>query len=116
MAEGSKHDALMTMTGMRVVTVVIFAVILLFVRNVGGAKRRDAGPLIAIGVLDAAANVTFGFATTMGLLSVTAVLGDLYPVVTAILAAIVLKERLRPVQYAGVAVAMVGVLLIASGG
>ncbi len=116
MAEGSKHDALMTMTGMRVVTVVIFAVILLVVRNVGGAKGSDAVPLIAIGVLDAAANVTFGFATTMGLLSVTAVLGDLYPVVTAILAAIVLKERLRPVQYAGVAAAMVGVLLIASGG
>jgi drug/metabolite transporter (DMT)-like permease len=116
MAEGSKRDPLMTMTGMRVTTVVIFAVIFLIVRNVGGATRRDAVPLIAVGLLDAAANVTFGFATTMGLLSVTAVLGDLYPVVTAVLAAIVLKERLRPVQYAGVAAAMAGVLLIASGG
>jgi drug/metabolite transporter (DMT)-like permease len=116
MAEGSRRDPLMTMTGMRVTTVIVYAVIFLVVRNIGGATRRDALPLVVIGVLDAAANVTFGFATTMGLLSVTAVLGDLYPVVTAVLAAIVLKERLRPVQYAGVAAAMVGVLLIASGG
>ena len=116
MAEGSKHDPLMTMTGMRVTTVLIFAVILLYTRSVGGARPRDAGPLIAIGVLDAAANVTFGFATTLGLLSVTAVLGDLYPVVTAVLAAIFLRERLRAVQYAGVTTALAGVLLIASGG
>jgi drug/metabolite transporter (DMT)-like permease len=116
MAEGSTHDPLMTMVGMRVTTVVIFAVVLLGVRSIGGATRGDALPLIVIGVFDAGANVTFGFATTLGLLSTTAVLGDLYPVVTAVLAAIVLKERLRAVQYAGVATALAGVLLIAGGG
>ena len=116
MAEGSKHDPLMTMTGMRVTTVVIFAVILAVTRSIGGARPRDAPPLIVIGVLDAGANVTFGFATTLGLLSVTSVLGDLYPVVTAVLAAIFLRERLRGVQYAGVAAALSGVLLIAAGG
>ena len=116
MAEGSKHDPLMTMTGMRVTTVVIFAVILLVTRSVAGARPRDAVPLIAIGILDAGANVMFGVATTLGLLSVTSVLGDLYPVVTAVLAAIFLRERLRAVQYAGVGAALSGVLLIAAGG
>lgn len=116
MAEGSKHDPLMTMTGMRVTTVLIYAVIFIVARNVGGAQPRDALPLVVIGVLDAGANVMFGFATTLGLLSVTAVLGDLYPVVTAVLAAIFLRERLRGVQYAGVAAALTGVLLIAAGG
>jgi drug/metabolite transporter (DMT)-like permease len=116
MAEGSTHDPLMTMAGMRVTTVVIFAVILIAVRNIGGASRADVLPLAVIGAFDAAANVTFGFATTMGLLSTTAVLGDLYPVVTAVLAAIFLRERLRAVQYAGVATALVGVLMIAGGG
>ena len=116
MAEGSKVDPLMTMTGMRVTTVAMFSVILLVARNLGGARPADALPLAAIGVLDAAANVTFGYATTMGLLSTTAVLGDLYPVVTAVLAAIILRERLRPVQYAGVVVALGGVLMIAGGG
>jgi drug/metabolite transporter (DMT)-like permease len=52
----------------------------------------------------------------MGMLSTTAVLGSLYPVATALLAAIILKERLRPVQYAGVAVTMLGVVLVSSGG
>jgi drug/metabolite transporter (DMT)-like permease len=115
MAEGSKHDPLMTMVGMRVTTVGIFAVILVFVRTLGGARPKDGLPLISIGLFDAAANVLFGFATTLGLLATTAVLGDLYPVVTAVLAAIVLHERLRAVQYAGVGAAILGVLLISSG-
>jgi drug/metabolite transporter (DMT)-like permease len=115
MAQGSKHDPLMTMTGMRVTTMVVFVVVLLVVRNVGGAGRADVLPLVAIGVFDAAANVLYGFATTMGLLSTTAVLGDLYPVVTAVLAAIFLRERLQPVQYAGVAAALGGVALITVG-
>ncbi len=116
MAEGSQHDALMTMTGMRVTSVVIFAVVLVAVRSVGGAGRRDVLPLVVIGVFDAGANLAFGVATTTGLLSTTSVLGSLYPVVTAILAAIFLRERLRAVQYAGVVAAIGGVLMIASAG
>jgi drug/metabolite transporter (DMT)-like permease len=54
----------------------------------------------------------FGYASTQGLLSTTSVLGSLYPVVTAILAAIILKERLRAVQYAGVAATLAGIVLI----
>lgn len=116
MAEGSAYDPLMTMTGMRVTTVVVFVGILIVARSLGGATRRDTVPLVAIGVFDASANVSFGFATTMGLLSTTSVLGSLYPVVTAVLAAIVLKERLRAVQYAGVVATFVGVGVIAAFG
>ena len=116
MAEGSRTSALMTMTGMRITTVTIFVVILAVTRSLGGARRRDALPLIVIGVFDASANVAFGVATTMGLLATTSVLGSLYPVVTAVLAAVVLHERLRAVQYVGVAVAMTGVVLISAGG
>ena len=116
MAEGSSYSPLMTMTGMRVTTVILFVVILAKARTLGGATRADALPLIAIGIFDAAANVAYGVATTMGLLATTAVLGSLYPVVTAVLAAIFLHERLRAVQYAGVAVAMVGVVMISAGG
>jgi drug/metabolite transporter (DMT)-like permease len=65
-------------------------------------------------VFDAGANVTYGIATTMGLLATTSVLGSLYPVVTAILAAVFLHERLRWVQYVGVAVAVGGVIMISA--
>jgi drug/metabolite transporter (DMT)-like permease len=86
------------------------------VRSLGGAGRADAIPLVIVGVFDAVANVLYGFATTLGLLATTAVLGDLYPVVTAVLAAVFLHERLKAVQYAGVAAAIVGVMMISVGG
>jgi drug/metabolite transporter (DMT)-like permease len=116
MAQGSAHDPLMTMTAMRVTTMVIFLAVLLKVRSLGGAGRADAIPLVIVGVFDAVANVLYGFATTLGLLATTAVLGDLYPVVTAVLAAVFLHERLKAVQYAGVAAAIVGVMMISVGG
>lgn len=115
-ARGSEVSALMTMTGMRLTTMVICVLVLLVVRSSGGVRASDAPSLIALGVMDAVANVLFGIATTMGLLTITAVLGSLYPVVTALLAAFVLRERLRPVQYAGVASALIGVVLLSAAG
>lgn len=105
----------MTITGMRLTTVAIFAVILVKVRSIGGATHRDVVPLAAIGILDASAALLFAYATTMALLATTSVLGSLYPVVTAALAAVVLRERLRAVQYVGVAVALSGVVMISTG-
>ncbi len=114
MAEGSVYSPLMTMTGMRLTTVVLMGLVWLRVRSVGGAGRADIPALVAIGLLDVAANVTYGYATTMGMLTTVSVLGNLYPVVTAVLAAVVLRERLRPIQYAGVVVAIIGVLSISA--
>jgi drug/metabolite transporter (DMT)-like permease len=115
MAEGSEIDPLMTITGMRLTTVAIFAVVLVKVRTIGGATRRDVVPLAAIGILDALAALLFAYATTMALLATTSVLGSLYPVVTAVLAAVVLRERLKAVQYVGVVIALSGVVMISSG-
>ena len=63
-----------------------------------GISKYVSVPLTAVGVLDAGANVAYGFASTMGLLATTAVLASMYPVVTAILAGTVLRERLRAIQ------------------
>jgi drug/metabolite transporter (DMT)-like permease len=112
---GSRTSALMTLTGMRATSVAIFLGAALVLRTVGGLRPADAGPLAAVGLADAGANLTFGIASTTGLLSVTAVLGSLYPVVTVLLARGVLHERLRGVQQAGVAVALTGVVLISTG-
>jgi drug/metabolite transporter (DMT)-like permease len=71
--------------------------------------------LAAIGALDLAANGLYAWGTTEGLLSVVAVLGSLYPVATVLLARGVLGERIRPIQGAGVAAALSGVVLIAAG-
>jgi drug/metabolite transporter (DMT)-like permease len=73
--------------------------------------------LIAIGFLDTGGNALFAAASsTHGLLSVVSVLASLYPVVTVLLARLVLGERVQRTQDAGVLVALAGVVLITAGG
>ncbi len=79
------------------------------------ARGRDAGQIVLIGQLDLAATGLYALANTKGLLSVVAVVGSLYPVVTVLLARAVLSERLHRSQAAGVALAFAGVALVAAG-
>lgn len=111
---GAETDAVMTMTGMRVTSVGLFLVAALARRTTGGLTVRDTGTLAVVGVADVGANLLFALATQRGLLSITAVLGSLYPVVTVLLARIVLHERLRLVQQAGVVAALTGVVLVSA--
>lgn len=116
LAEGSRIDPVMSTFGIRVASTTIVLVVALFARSTGGISRVTLAPLITIGVLDVAANVLFGYASTMGMLSVLSVLGSLYPIVTVLLAWWLLHERLRVVQYFGIAFAFLGVALISAGG
>jgi drug/metabolite transporter (DMT)-like permease len=86
--------------------------------SVSGARRPPL-PIVpilaAIGLADVSANVLFGLASTRGLLAVVAVLASLYPVVTVVLARIVLGERLAISQRLGGAGAIAGATLVAAG-
>jgi drug/metabolite transporter (DMT)-like permease len=62
--------------------------------------------ILACGVADAVANVLILTALRMGDLTVMSVLAALYPGGTIALAAIVLRERIAPVQWAGLALAL----------
>jgi drug/metabolite transporter (DMT)-like permease len=77
--------------------------------------RQDLLLLAAIGVGDVGANASFATAAHDGLLSVVAVLGSLYPVVTVLLARRVHQETLTRIQVIGVAGALGGVALLAAG-
>lgn len=112
---GSLTNAVMTLTGMRLTSVGLFVIGALAVRTFGGLSVRDAPALAAVGVADVGANLLFALATQRGLLSVTSVLGSLYPVITVLLAFFVLRERLLPVQRAGVVAALLGVALVSAG-
>jgi drug/metabolite transporter (DMT)-like permease len=123
-SRGSEHSTVMTLVGMRATSVTAFtlaAVVILATRGWGRgrdlvvARPRDLPVLAGIGLADAGANLTFGIASTLGLLSLTSVLGSLYPVVTVLMARFVLHERLQPVQLAGIAAAFVGIACIALG-
>ena len=115
-ARGSEYSAIMTMTAMRVVSVTLLgtAVALLVARGtLSSGVPRNLWPLVVlVGVFDVMANVAFGASANSGPLVISAVLGSLYPVVTAVLAAVILHERLRGVQYLGVAAALIGLSFV----
>jgi drug/metabolite transporter (DMT)-like permease len=91
----------------------LLAAALLMTRGVRRPIRGKDLPVLAlVGVLNDAANVLFAVASTLGLLAIVSVLSALYPVVTAALARIALRERLSVVQLIGAGLALVGVLLI----
>jgi drug/metabolite transporter (DMT)-like permease len=60
-------------------------------------------------------NMLFAAASTTGLVSVTSVLASLYPVVTVIMARLVLHERVARSQEGGIALTLAGVALISAG-
>ena len=65
------------------------------------------------GVLDAGANMAILSAIRIGPLAVASVVGGLYPVVTMLLARMLLGERLKRHQALGVALALVAIVLTA---
>lgn len=69
--------------------------------------------LLAIGLVDMAATGAYLTAIQIGPLAIAAILASLYPVATTVLAAVVLGERVRVVQAAGIVAALVAVVLIA---
>jgi drug/metabolite transporter (DMT)-like permease len=110
---GARESTLMTLWGMRVTSVTVLLLVALLARSVGGVTARETPALLLIGCGDLAANALFAIASSRGQVSVAAVLGSLYPVVTALLARLVVKERLRRIQQVGVVLAVGGACVIA---
>ena len=73
-------------------------------------------PVLAlIGIGDMLGNLLFAAASTSGLVSITSVLASLYPIVTVMLARLVLKERVARSQEVGIALTLAGVAIISAG-
>lgn len=77
-----------------------------------GPDRRTTWLILASGALDMSANVLFLLATRADLLSLSALLSSLYPVVVVVLARQLLAERLTRLQSVGVAAALLATALI----
>ena len=75
---------------------------------------RNLAIAAAVGVGDTIGNVLFAASSAHGLVSLTSVLASLYPIVTVLLAAAILKERVAGFQRAGVVLTLAGVVLIGS--
>jgi drug/metabolite transporter (DMT)-like permease len=77
-----------------------------------GTSPRVLAAVIGSGLLDATANVCYVLATRAGLFGIAVVLTSLYPGVTVLLARVVLGERIRPVQLAGLVLAIAGIAVV----
>jgi drug/metabolite transporter (DMT)-like permease len=86
---------------------------------IGGLRPGAGFPwklAVFSGVFDTLANVFFLLATRSGDLGVSSVVVSLYPVVVALLAGVVLRERLTALQIGGAGLAVGASVLLAVGG
>jgi drug/metabolite transporter (DMT)-like permease len=99
------------------ILLVVLGVLLLLARRRRVAPfpglRGAWGLIVACGVADAAANVLILTGLRMGDLTVMSVLAALYPGGTIALAALVLRERIAPVQWVGLLLALAAAAVLA---
>ena len=89
----------------------------LVVRLRGSFSRPRGSTIVWViiaGVFDMTANALYLVAVRDGLLSIVAPISSLYPVSTVILAMLIDRERMRPVQIAGLGLAATALVLVAS--
>jgi drug/metabolite transporter (DMT)-like permease len=112
---GSREgDALSTLFGARVGSLGLLVLVAGARRAPLRVSRAWLPAVAAVGIADVSANALFAFASGHGLLSLVSVLGSLYPVMTVLLAHVLLGERLTGTQKLGVAAALAGVAAISA--
>lgn len=98
---------------LRVASIVAIAAWIAVRREQWRVPLRLLPALLAVGVIDMSATAAYLSAIAIGPLAIAAILASLYPVITTILAAVVLRERIRPIHAMGILAAGAAVALIA---
>ncbi len=111
----SEDGGLYPLLGARAASIPLLALALTATK--AWAKPRRAGlPHVATaGVLDCGANSFYLLALDTGAFTWVAAISSLYPVSTVLLARLVLGERIRPPQIAGLGLAGVALFLVSAG-
>ncbi|HEX4679505.1 MAG TPA: DMT family transporter [Gaiellaceae bacterium] len=112
MHEAGKADFWWASLTFRTVALLLVAAVVAQRRTPLRLGKRDLAIVFAAGIGDTVGNALFAASSTHGLVSLTSVLASLYPVVTVLLAASVLHERVAPMQRAGIVLTLTGVVLI----
>ena len=115
------HETFWPLAVARLSAIVALACLALF-RKKPAAEARSRGEIISwramlpfilgSGILDALGNAFFVLATHTGRLDVASVLASLYPAATALLATLVLRERVNRLQGLGILLALIAIPLI----
>lgn len=114
-AQVSDGHAFGPLAVIRLVEAVMLGVAVLVTSAAWRPERRFLPAMAGVGVLDMAGNGAFILAVQGGALAVAAVLSSLYPVMTMILAAVFLRERVTRTHAVGIALAVGAIACIAAG-
>jgi len=103
------------MSLIRATQAVLVIVLIVVTRSAWRPPGRLVPALAGIGILDMSGNVAYLVAVQTGLLAVASVLSALYPVVTVLLAAVVLGERVTREHAVGIVLAAAAIVCIGVG-
>ena len=112
---GADESAAWAMVAARITSVSVGVVAALVMSTSLRPPRTLLPMLVGVGIFDTGASVLVAAATTHDAAGIVAVLSALYPVVTVVLAWLVLGERLSRAKRAGGVVALTGAALVAAG-
>jgi drug/metabolite transporter (DMT)-like permease len=112
---GADESAVWAVVAARTTSVSVAVAAALVLSTSLRAPRALLPLLVGVGVFDTGANVFVATATTYGAAGIVAVLSALYPIVTVVLARILLGERLSAGKRVGGVVALAGAAFVASG-
>lgn len=104
-----------TLAIVKVSAAVTVALVVVAGRRSWRVSRAALPVAMVVGVLDVAGNSLFVLAAQAGRLDIAATLSSLYPVVTVMLAATLLHERISRPHWLGIALAAIAIALIAAG-
>ncbi|MEY2509194.1 MAG: hypothetical protein QOH01_3523 [Verrucomicrobiota bacterium] len=116
LARTSMAAGMWPLVAARVSSISLFGVIAVVARRTLRMDRTATGTATLGGALDMAANAVYMTAARVGPLSIVVTLASLYPASTVLLARWILREHLSRTQIAGIACALVAVVLIVSQG
>jgi drug/metabolite transporter (DMT)-like permease len=111
----SEGQVFSSLTLIRLVQAALVIVIVLVTRAAWRPPSKLIPVIAVIGILDMAGNSFYLLAVQTGALAVASVLSALYPVVTVVLAADVLHERITRDHTVGIALAAAAIVLIGVG-
>ena len=114
LARTSTAAGMWPLVAARISSIGLFAIIALVAKRTLRMDRTSSATATLGGALDMAANAVYMTAARIGPLSIVVTLASLYPASTVILARVLLKEHLSRTQIAGIACALVAVVLIVS--
>lgn len=113
LAQTNPATGMWPLLGARLGSISLGTVVLLATRTVPRLAVGSRRWTVFCGVADIAATLLYLAASQRGLLSIVAPVASLYPAATVVLALVIDRERVRPIQVAGLSLAIAAMVLAA---